>query len=119
MSDDDLPAGAVERVRLDKWLWRARFFRTRTLAATAVSGGRVRVNGARMRKPGHALKPGDVLTISHGGRASVVCVREAGLRRGPASEARALYEDLTDQTSAHSTAEDASPDPPPAAEGGA
>lgn len=83
------------RLRLDKWLWHARFFKTRTLAAAQVSGGHVRVNGARAAKPAHAVRPGDVLTFVQARRVRVVRIEALGERRGPASEAQALYTDLT------------------------
>jgi ribosome-associated heat shock protein Hsp15 len=82
-----------ERIRIDKWLWQARFFKTRGLAAEAVSDGHLRLNGARMGKPSHAVGPGDVLTFPQGGQVRVVCIRACGTRRGPAPEARALYDD--------------------------
>ena len=83
--------------RLDKWLFHARFYRTRPLAQAATSAGKVRLNGLRVDKPGHAIKPGDVLTIAvpSGGRgAGIMAVRILALaaRRGPASDARNLYE---------------------------
>jgi ribosome-associated heat shock protein Hsp15 len=80
--------------RLDKWLFHARFCRTRLLAQTAIASGGVRLNGAKVGKPGHALKPGDVLTLRMG--AKIVAVRMMGLaeRRGSAAEGRALYEVL-------------------------
>lgn len=81
--------------RIDKYLWHARFFKSRTLAADAVSTGRVRVNGAHCTKPAAGIKPGDVLTIAMGGAVRVVKVVAYGERRGPASEARLLYDDLT------------------------
>lgn len=81
--------------RIDKFLWFARFFKSRTLATGAVSGGSVRVNGERCGKPSALVKPGDVLTFSAGGRVRVIKVVNGGERRGPASEARLLYEDLT------------------------
>ena len=85
--------------RLDKWLFHARFYRTRPLAQAAASAGKVRLNGARVDKPSHAIKLGDVLTLSCrlGGRgAQVMAVRVVALaeRRGPASEAEKLYEVL-------------------------
>ena len=85
--------------RLDKWLFHARFYRTRPLAQAAASAGKVRLNGAKVDKPGHAIKPGDVvtLTVSFGGRgAGIMAVRVLALaeRRGPAKEARDLYEVL-------------------------
>jgi ribosome-associated heat shock protein Hsp15 len=86
------PAAADAEARLDKWLWRARFFRTRTLAARAVEGG-VRVNGQRTVKPGTAVRSGDVLTFVQAGRVRVVEVLDPGERRGPAAEARTLYLD--------------------------
>lgn len=92
MSDGDASA-AEPRVRLDLWLWRARFFRTRTIAATAARGGALRINGARIRKPGHGLKLGDVITIARPGRTVVAEVAAFGERRGPAAEAAGLYID--------------------------
>ncbi len=83
------------KLRLDKWLWYARFFKTRTLAARQVSGGHVRVNGDHARKPSHAVGPDDVLTFTQAREVRVVRILELGTRRGPAPEARALYDDLT------------------------
>jgi ribosome-associated heat shock protein Hsp15 len=85
--------------RLDKWLFHARFYRTRPLAQAAASAGKVRLNGVRVDKPGHAVKPGDVLTLvvpCAERSADVMAVRVLALaqRRGPASEARNLYEIL-------------------------
>jgi len=82
--------------RIDKWLFHARFYRTRPLAQAAASSGKVRLNGARIDKPGHALKCGDVLTLGRG--TDVVAIRVLALaeRRGPATEARALYEIVAD-----------------------
>jgi ribosome-associated heat shock protein Hsp15 len=81
-------------IRLDKWLWQARFCRSRTLAATLVAEGRVRVNSERVVKPARSIGPGDVLTFPQGARIRVVRVLAAGERRGPAAEAERLYEDL-------------------------
>ena len=78
--------------RLDKWLFHARFYRTRPLAQAATASGRVRLNGVRIDKPGHALKPGDVLTLGKGGQVIAVRVLALAERRGPAPEARTLYE---------------------------
>jgi ribosome-associated heat shock protein Hsp15 len=80
--------------RLDKWLFHARFYRTRPLAQAATAAGRVRLNGAKIDKPGHALKPGDVLTLGKGGQVIAVRVLALAERRGPATEARTLYEVL-------------------------
>ena len=80
--------------RLDKWLFHARFYRTRPLAQAAAASGRVRLNGVKIDKPGHALKPGDVLTLGKGSRVIAVRVLALAERRGPAPEARTLYEVL-------------------------
>ncbi|MGB0504751.1 MAG: RNA-binding S4 domain-containing protein [Pikeienuella sp.] len=84
---------AENAVRIDKWLWRARFFKTRTLATKIVSTG-VRVDGARVTKPGTNVKPGDTLTFAQGSVIRVIRIVALGDRRGPASEAVLLYEDL-------------------------
>ncbi|MEL6317198.1 MAG: S4 domain-containing protein [Pseudomonadota bacterium] len=89
------PAQASERERLDKWLWRARFFKTRGAAAAAVEAGRIRVDGKRVSKPAHGVKIGDVLVFAVVGRVRVVEVLAFGARRGPAAEAAALYRDGT------------------------
>jgi ribosome-associated heat shock protein Hsp15 len=81
--------------RVDKFLWFARFFKSRTLAATMVSDGRVRINGERCEKPSTVVKLGDVLTFPAGPHVRVIKVLAGGERRGPAPEARLLYEDLT------------------------
>jgi ribosome-associated heat shock protein Hsp15 len=83
-----------QRLRLDKWLWYARFYKSRTLATGACSAGRIRVNGARTDKPHHPLKAGDVLTFPHGPHVRIIRVLAIGARRRPAPEARLLYEDL-------------------------
>ena len=80
--------------RVDKWLWRARFFKTRTLAAKICSGGRVRSGGATVAKAHHLVRVGDVLTFAQGRYIRVIKVLALGTRRGPAPEARTLYEDL-------------------------
>ena len=80
--------------RLDKWLFHARFYRTRPLAQAATVAGRVRLNGIKVEKPGHILKPGDILTLGKGGQVVAVRVLALAQRRGPPSEARALYEVL-------------------------
>ena len=95
MDNNDSPG----RVRLDKWLWSARFFKTRSLAADAVQGGAVRLHGERC-KPSHALRPGDLLDIRIGQQVTSVLVRGLDDRRGPAPEARMLYHDLAEQVAA-------------------
>lgn len=78
--------------RLDKWLFHARFYRTRPLAQAATEAGRVRLNGVRVDKPGHTLKPGDILTLGKGPEIVAVRVLALAERRGPAMQARQLYE---------------------------
>jgi ribosome-associated heat shock protein Hsp15 len=81
-------------LRLDKWLWHARFARTRSLAAKLVAAARFRINGNPTEKAHHPVRPGDVLTFPLGPHIRVIKVRALGVRRGPAPEARLLYEDL-------------------------
>ncbi len=84
----------LEPVRIDKWLWAARFFKTRGLAADAIEGGKVDVNGARA-KPSKVVRPGDQVRVRIGPFEHLVTVLGLAARRGPASEAAALYvEDL-------------------------
>jgi ribosome-associated heat shock protein Hsp15 len=83
---------SMEKARLDKWLWAARFFKTRPLATEAISGGKVQVNGARA-KPGKAIAVGDQLTIRRGRFLFVVIVRGLATRRRAASQAALLYEE--------------------------
>lgn len=83
------------KLRIDKWLWQARFYKTRSLAAKQVSEGHVRINGARAGKPAQTVTPGDVLTFPQGRLIRVVRILALGTRRGPAPEAQALYDDLT------------------------
>lgn len=87
--------GAEGPIRLDKWLWHARFFKSRSLAAVAVGGGGMRINTQPVAKPAVQLRPGDVLTFMQGERVRVVRMIAPGHRRGPAPEAQALYEDLS------------------------
>lgn len=88
-------AEAPPKLRIDKWLWHARFFKTRTLAARQVGDGHVRVNGERVIKSAALVGPMDVLTFAQPQGVRVVRVIATGTRRGPASEAQALFEDLT------------------------
>jgi ribosome-associated heat shock protein Hsp15 len=81
-----------DRVRLDKWLWAARFFKTRSLATEAVAGGKVEVNGERA-KPAKAVKAGDEIRLRLGPYEHVLIVRQLGERRGPASVAQTLFEE--------------------------
>jgi len=81
--------------RLDKWLWCARLVKTRTGAVRLVEAGKVRINSARASKPSRLVQPGDVVTATPAGRLFVARVLSTAARRGPASQARTLYEDLT------------------------
>jgi len=91
-------------LRLDKWLWHARFCKSRTLAAKLAAAGKVRIAGAPVWKAHHAVRLGDILTFPLGPHIRTVRVLALGQRRGPAIEAHGLYEDLA-------------PPPPPAADG--
>ena len=82
-------------LRLDKWLWYARFFKTRSAATKAILGGRFRLDGTVMNKPHRRALCGQVLTFIQGDRVRVINITALGSRRGPASEAALLYEDLT------------------------
>jgi ribosome-associated heat shock protein Hsp15 len=82
----------MDEVRVDKWLWAARFFKNRSVATSAVLGGRVHVNGGRV-KPSKAIHVGDVLEITRGNEKWIVDVVQLSDRRGPASEAQALYQE--------------------------
>lgn len=84
-----------EHLRLDKWLWFARFLKSRTMAAELCAGGRVRVSGRVVAKPSQTIRVGDVLTFPLGPHIRVIEVKALGVRRGPAEEARALYADLS------------------------
>jgi ribosome-associated heat shock protein Hsp15 len=81
-------------LRLDKWLWFARFVKTRSLATKLIIDGRMRVNGVPTQKAHYTVKVGDVLTFPLGPHIRVIKVVALGSRRGPAPEAQALYEDL-------------------------
>jgi ribosome-associated heat shock protein Hsp15 len=106
--------GSGGGIRLDKWLWHARFFRSRSLAAAAIAAGTVRVNAQRVTRPGRTVAPGDVLTFVQGARVRVVRVAAPGVRRGPAAEAAALYHDLDPAAPATPAA---AADPPQRVEG--
>jgi ribosome-associated heat shock protein Hsp15 len=79
-----------DAVRIDKWLWAARFFKTRSLATTAVDGGKVRLNGDRV-KPARSVKVGDTLEIDNGSTEWEVIVQDLSDKRGSASIAQTLY----------------------------
>lgn len=86
---------ASPRQRIDKWLWAARFFKTRSLAAAAVDGGRIKWNGQSV-KPSRELKPGDELEIVAGEQRWTVFVRGTSAQRRPAPEARQLFEETVE-----------------------
>ena len=90
---------SVARLRLDKWLWYARFFKTRSLAARACAAGRMRINREVVSKSHATVKPGDVVTFPLGPLIRVIEIIALGERRGPAPEARALYSDLAPRPS--------------------
>ena len=85
------------KLRLDKWLVHARFCKTRSVAAALVGAGHVRVNGDRAQKPAQTVAPGDILTLVQPRVVRVLRVEALGLRRGPASEARTLYTELSEK----------------------
>jgi ribosomal 50S subunit-recycling heat shock protein len=89
---------AADSCRADVWLWRARFFKTRTLAAKVCEDGRVRLTRAgvesRLDKPARTIRVGDELVFAVGGRLTAVRVEALGIRRGPPAEARGLYSPL-------------------------
>ncbi|MEM6489446.1 MAG: RNA-binding S4 domain-containing protein [Pseudomonadota bacterium] len=115
---EDAPA----RLRVDKWLWYARFFRTRALAADCAVSGNLRVNGRRCHKPAQQVSPGDELSFVQGRQVRAVRILLLGTRRGPATEAATLFDDLdppaagagaanADPTQAESAPEPATPRP--------
>ncbi|MFE3836491.1 RNA-binding S4 domain-containing protein [Rhodobacteraceae bacterium PA1-206B] len=92
----------MPRIRIDKWLWQARFFKSRGLAAELVQGGHLRINGTPVSRPSREVGLGDVLTFPQGRNIRLIRIVGTGVRRGPATEAQTLFIDL-----------DAPPVPPP------
>lgn len=84
------------KIRLDKWLWHARFFKTRSLANKHVTAGHLRVNGSKALKPSQNVSVGDVLIFAQGNWIRTVRVAALSERRGPAPEAQLLYEDMSE-----------------------
>lgn len=88
MHDED----TNEAIRIDKWLWTARLFKTRSVAAEAVTGGKVQINGARA-KPSRAVRPGDEINVRRGLYEWTVVVKHVAKLRGPAAQAQLLYQE--------------------------
>ena len=99
MPPHDTDAG---KIRIDKWLWAARFFKTRALAVEAIGGGKILVNEERV-KPAKAIQPGDEIRVRLGPYEHIVVVRELSERRGPASVAATLYEERASSVTARAT----------------
>ena len=86
--------GAADALRLDKWFWHARFFKSRSLATRFCQSGKLRVDGTVIRKAHHTIHVSNVLTFPKGPDIRVIKVLDTGARRGPAAEAQDLYDDL-------------------------
>lgn len=89
-----VPGESEETLRIDRWLWHARFCKTRAIAQTRAAAGRIYLNGNRIEKPGARVRVGDIMTLTVGRDVLAVRVLKLGERRGPAQEARTLYEIL-------------------------
>jgi ribosome-associated heat shock protein Hsp15 len=85
-----------ERMRIDKWLWHARFYRSRVQAQEAALSGLLRLNGLRVEKPSAGVQPGDIVTLPRGRDVVAVRIEAVALRRGPSAEARNLYTIVVD-----------------------
>ena len=85
-----------EQIRIDKWLWHARFCKTRAIAQGKAVQGHIRLNGQRVEKASTAVRTGDTITRPHLGKVVTLKVLGLGERRGPASEARTLYRLIED-----------------------
>ena len=86
-------------LRLDKWLWHARFFKSRTKSTRFCQSCALRVNGDIVSKAHYLVKPNDILTFTIGNSVMVIKILNIGIRRGPSHEARALYDDMSSSTS--------------------
>ena len=80
-----------ERIRIDKWLWHARFYRSRVQAQQAATSGLLRLNGSRVQRASTGVQPGDIVTLPRGGDILAVRIETLAFRRGPAAEAKKLY----------------------------
>jgi len=98
----------IEKIRLDIWLWYARFYKSRGLSSKAILDGKVRVNSNKIIKPASKVKINDVLTINHVNTVRIIQIQSIGTRRGPASEAQALYKDLSADVTVASKIKDVS-----------
>ncbi len=85
----------TEKIRLDTWLWYARFYKSRSLSSKAILSGKLRLNSNKIIKPASKVKINDVLTINHINMVRIIQVQSLGSRRGPANEAYKLYNDLS------------------------
>jgi ribosome-associated heat shock protein Hsp15 len=85
---------ALDRQRVDRWLWHARLVRTRSAAAALAAAGHVRINGARIDAPGRMVRAGDVITVALDRAVRVLKVRGFAARRGPAADGRGLYDEM-------------------------
>ena len=98
----------TEKIRLDTWLWYARFYKSRSLSSKAILSGKLRLNSNKIIKPASKIKINDVLTINHVNAVRIIQIQSIGSRRGPASEAQALYNDLSPDVTAASKSKDVS-----------
>jgi ribosome-associated heat shock protein Hsp15 len=94
VNDASQTSSGGESQRVDKWLWHARFFKSRSLATAMVAAGKLRVNEQPTSKPHYQVRAGDVLTFPKAGNIRVIRIEAIGKRRGPAIEAQTLYADL-------------------------
>tara|TARA_B100000401_G_C52239628_1_gene454454 strand:+ start:149 stop:532 length:384 start_codon:yes stop_codon:yes gene_type:complete len=92
----------TEKIRLDTWLWYARFYKSRSLSSKAILSGKLRVNSDKIIKPASKVKINDVLTINHVNMVRIIQVQSLGFRRGPASEAQQLYNELSGEVTGSS-----------------
>ena len=86
----------TEKIRLDTWLWYARFYKSRSLSSKAILSGKLRINSNKIAKPATKVKTNDVLTLNYVNEIRIIQIQSLGFRRGPASEAQSLYIDLTE-----------------------
>ena len=86
----------TEKIRLDTWLWYARFYKSRSLSSKAILNGKLRINSNKITKPATKVKTNDVLTLNYVNEIRIIQIQSLGSRRGPASEAKSLYIDLTE-----------------------